>query len=221
MRKEYVTMRSTRRFSLLMICILLTACTTLKEPNSTNPPTPVSALIEAFVRQTDGVCGYTVLRPGTWHATQAICRTYAPPGSEQQADPLALTVVNYRVAAEQQEDGAIAQFEAFQRASSLEGWSEQVEQMWERSGVEATRLETLSTARIYALWSPGMTNPQIVALVIDQETPLGLALDTSDAYADLERLRNAGLWQDFVTMTKSLRAIPHDPSKVTPALSTE
>jgi hypothetical protein len=66
--------------------------------------------------------------------------------------------------------------------------------------------------------SPGSSDLQVVALTTNQEQPLVVGLNAAGEYADLERLRNEHLWDDFVTMVNSLGAIDYDPNNVTPSL---
>jgi len=88
-------------------------------------PSPASAEIQAFVDQTDGACGYRMLRPQDWQPSQAECRSYALTTSAE--DRLVLRVVNYQVIAQQLDGATVAQYEAFKLDSSLEGWTAAVE----------------------------------------------------------------------------------------------
>ena len=212
-------------FILSILGLLLAACAAINSPTptllatSTDPiPTPASTLIEQFVWQTDGLCGYRMLRPERWAAADAECRAYVLPSSEGQTDQLILRVANYQVRAQQQTGGILAQYELFKQDPSLEGWTKGVEQMWQSNGIGFTLEDTLPRAKIYSLRSPGSSDIQIVALVADQEQALGLSLAASGEYANLERLRNEHLWDDFVTMVSSLGAINYDPSNIIPSL---
>jgi hypothetical protein len=224
-RKELKTMRTIAIFILSILGLLLAACAAVNSPTptllatSTDPiPTPASTRIKQFVWQTDGLCGYRMLRPERWAAADAECRAYLLPGSKRQTDQLALRVANYQVLAQQQTEGIIAQYELFKQNPSLEGWTKGVEQMWQSNGIESTLEDTLPQAKIYSLPSPGSSDIQVVALTTNQEQPLVVGLNASGEYADLERLRNEHIWDDFVTMVNSLGAIDYDPNNVTPSL---
>lgn len=210
----------------LAVCFLLTACGATSSPSPTpgssnahTLPTPASALGGSFVWQTDGLYDYRMLRPEHWEASASECRFYFPPGSQDQADRLALAACNYQIAAQQLPGGMIAQFELFKLASSLAGWTQGVEQMWQSNGIASTLLSTLPQAKIYSIQSPGSPDLQIIAFVIDHDQPLALSLYAYGAYADPDRLRSEHVWDDFVTMVTGMSAIDYDPSKVTPALT--
>jgi hypothetical protein len=218
-------MQTRKIFILSILDLLLVACAATNSPTptllatSTEPiPTPASTLIERFIWQTDGLCGYRILRPERWDASEAECRAYVLASSEGQTNPLILRVANYQVLAQQQTEGIIAQYELFKQDPSLEGWTKGVEQMWQSNGIESTLEDTPPQAKIYSVQSPGSSDRQIIALVTDHEQPLVLSLNAAGEYADLERLRNEHLWDDFVTMVNSLGAIDYDPNNVTPSL---
>jgi hypothetical protein len=161
-----------------------------------------------------------MLRPEKWQAEASECRWYAPPGSQDQADRLALRVSNYQVLAQQMSGGTIAQYEAFKQESSLEGWTSLIEHMWLQTNVAFTLEKMLPQARIYVL-DPGTGDSLILAAqAVDQEQPLALGLYAYGAYADLARLRSQHVWDDFVTMVNSVRAVNYDPANVTPSLPT-
>lgn len=205
--------------------VFLTACgatnppsPTLDTPGTEPIPTPASTLIEQFIWQADGLCGYRILRPEMWTASESECRAYVLPDAQDRNNQLMLRVANYQVRAQQQTEGILAQYELFKQNPSLEGWTKSVEQMWERNGIASTLEDTLPQAKIYSLRSPDSSDVQIIALAIDQEQPLVLSLNASGEYADLDRLRNEHLWDDFVAMVNSLSAINYDPGNVTPSL---
>lgn len=218
-------MRTRRILTLLVLSLLLAACAATNLPTPTlvtsstdSIPTPASTLIGQYVWQTDGLCGYRVLRPEGWDASESECRAYVPPDLRDRNNRLILRVANYQVLAQQQTEGIIAQYELFKQHPSLEGWTKGVEQMWESNGIESTLEDTLPQAKIYSVQSPGSSDIQVVALTTNQEQPLVVGLNASGEYADLERLRNEHLWDDFVTMVNILGAINYDPSNVTPSL---
>lgn len=90
--------------------------------------------------------------------------------------------------------------------------------MWLSNGIEFTLQDTLPHAKIYLVQSPGSSDVQMIALVIDQEQPLALSLNAAGEYADLERLRNEHLLDDFVTMVNSFSATSYDPGNIIPSL---
>jgi hypothetical protein len=120
-------------FSILTLLLAACAARDAQPPSivtNTKPiPTPVSTLIEQFVWQTDGLCGYRVLRPEGWVASESECRAYVPPDLRDRNNQLILRVANYQVLAQQQTEGIIAQYELFKQHPSLEGWTKGVEQM--------------------------------------------------------------------------------------------
>ena len=79
-------------------------------------------------------------------------------------------------------------------------------------------LNTLPQAKVYLLGIPASTNLEIVALLINQNQPLGLSLIASGSYANLERLQKDGLVDDFLTMLESVEAIPYDPQNLDPVI---
>jgi hypothetical protein len=211
-------MRTKKILALSILSLLLTACAAINSSAPTPIPTPASTLIEQFIWQTDGLCGYRILRPEGWAASESECRAYMLPGSEGQTDQLFLRVANYQVLAQQQTEGIIAQYELFKQDPSLAGWTKGVEQMWQSNGIESTLEATRPQAKIYSLRSPGSSDVQIIALSIHQEQPLVLSLNASGEYADLERLRDEHLWDDFVTMVDSLGSTGYNPNNITPSL---
>lgn len=215
----------TRKILILSILgLFLAACAaTNSQPpsaviNADTIPTPASTIIEGFIWQTDGLCGYRILRPKMWIASESECRLYMLSGSQGQNNQLTLRVVNYQVLAQQQTAGIIAQYQLFKQDASLEGWTKGVEQMWQSNGIEFTLEETLPQAMIYSLQSPGSSDIQIAALAIDQQQPLALSLNASGENANLESLRNENLWDDFLTMVNSLSTVSYDPSNIVPSL---
>ena len=107
----------------------------------------------------------------------------------------------------------------FEKDSSLEGWTTGIEQNWKSNGLEFTLLRTLPQAKIYLVKSPGSSDVQLVAFVVDKNQPLAVELTASGAYADLERLKHDGVVDDFATMLASAQAIPQDPQNVDPPLA--
>ena len=179
-------------------------------------PTPASEGIARFVWQTDGVCGYRMLRPEEWEASRQECRSFSLHSSAE--DKLELTVINYQVTAQHIKDGSVVQYALFEQDPSLEGWVQSVEKSWSNNGIQFTLLNTLPQAKVYSLGIPASTNVEIVALLIDQNQPLGLSLIASGSYASLERLQKDGLGDDFLTMLESVEAIPYEPQNLDPII---
>jgi hypothetical protein len=220
-------MRSRNILRLSILGLLLVACAEANSPTPTlfasrtdSIPTPASTLIEQFVWQTDGLCGYRMLRPDMWIAAESECRIYVPPDLQDRNNQVILRVANYQVMAQQQTEGILAPYELFKKDPSLEGWTKGVEQMWQSNGLESSLEAQLPRAKIYSLRSPGASDIQLIALAIDQDQPLVIGLNASGEYADLERLRNEHLWDDFVAMVNSVSAINYDPGDVVPSLPT-
>jgi len=179
-------------------------------------PTPASEGIVSFVLQTDGVCGYRMLRPEEWEPSRQECRSFSLHSSAE--DKLELTVINYQVTAQQIKDGIVVQYALFEEDSSLEGWAKNVEKSWSNIGIRFTLLNTPPQGKVYLLGIPASTNLEIVALLINQNQPLGLSLIASGSYANLERLQKDGLVDDFLTMLESVEAIPYDPQNLDPVI---
>lgn len=177
---------------------------------------PASTEIKAFVDQTDGACGYHMLRPQDWQLSENECRYYTYQNSAN--DRLELRVVNYQVMAQQMEGGTIAQYEAFKLDSSLEGWAAIMEQSWSSVGVKFTLIETLPQSVIYQLESPQSTGVELLALAVSENQPLGISLNAYGAYASLDSLEKVGLKADFITMVESIAAISHDPKNTEPKI---
>jgi hypothetical protein len=115
--------------------------------------------------------------------------------------------------------GIIVQKSLFEQNPSLEAWAASIERAWSSYGIQATLLPLPPQARIYLVKSPGSPDTQIVAYAVDQNQPLTVGLTASGTYADLERLQEEGMVDDFVAVVGSARAIPYDPGNVTPPLS--
>lgn len=179
-------------------------------------PTPASVAIVSFVWQTDGVCGVRMLRPKGWASSRQECRSFSLHSSAE--DRLELTVINYQLTSEQIKNGSIVQYALFEQDSSLEGWTQNIENSWGNIGIQFTLLNTLPYAKVYSLEIPASTNVEIAALLINQNQPLGLSLIASGSYASLERLQKEGLVDDFLTMLESVEAIPHDPQNLDPII---
>jgi hypothetical protein len=83
-------------------------------------------------------------------------------------------------------------------------------------------LETLPDAKVY--WRavvPEGTRPSLVAHAVDGGKPLIVGLSggaAQPAFEPLDRLRADGVLADFVSMVRSLHAIPADPANVSPSL---
>lgn len=216
-----ITMKYFWKLAILILLLALIGCSADDAmPTDTAvkkaAPTPASEGIARFVWQTDGVCGYRMLRPEEWEPSRQECRSFSLHSSAE--DKLELTVINYQVTAQQIKDGSVVQYALFEQDSSLEGWVQGVEKSWSNVGIQFTLLNTLPQAKVYSLGIPASTNVEIVALLIDQNQPLGLSLIASGTYASLERLQKDGLVDDFLTMLESVEAIPYDPQNLDPII---
>lgn len=216
----------------LLILVLLSAglatsaCVkaAVSRPSTTQPkegavPTPVSLLIGSFVWQTDGLFGYRMLRPAAWNAENlGPGRGYMTPGFQDTPNHILLLAANLQ-ALDDKPGGVIAQRFLFEQNPSLEAWTAGIEQLWKTNQLQFGLLRTLPQARIYLVRSPDSPDTQIVAYAIDQNQPLTVALTASGTYADLERLQEEGIVDDFAAMVDSVRAIDYDPTNVAPPLS--
>ncbi len=208
-------------FAFLILLLVLMGCSaddamSTGEAVKDAAPTPASKGIISYILQTDGVCGYRMLRPEEWKPSWQECRSYSLHSSAE--DKLELTVINYQVTAQQIKDGIVVQYALYEEDSSLEGWAKNVEKSWSNIGIQFTLLNTLPQAKVYLLGIPASTNLEIVALLINQNQPLGLSLIASGSYANLERLQKDGLVDDFLTMLESVEAIPYDPQNLDPVI---
>ena len=206
----------------LAACAGTTATVSTVQPTEKVIPTPASALVENFIWQTDGLFGYRMLRPANWESPgPSDGRDYAPPGVQDKADRIMLRVVSLQAYYKSgtSTTGLIAPLALFEQNSSLEGWTKGIEQMWQSNGLESTLLRTLPQAKIYSVTSPGTSDVQLVAYVVDQDQPLTLMLTAEGTYADLDHLQQEGILDDFTTMAASIQAIPRDSQNVDPTLS--
>lgn len=211
---------------LIVILLVLAACgaggsSPAKRTGENTIPTPSSKLIGSFIWQTDGTCGYRMLRPEGWEASQVECRLYKSQVGQNQADRLVLQAHNYQVMAQQMSSGILVQYELFKKNSTLNGWSQAIEQSWKSDGTQFTLLDMLPQAKVYSIVPPGSPDVQIVAFEIDENQPLGLGLTASGAYADLERLNGDGILNDFKAMLESLQALAYDPQNIVPPLNSQ
>lgn len=189
------------------------------QPKEGAVPTPVSLLIGSFVWQTDGLFGYRMLRPAAWNAENlGPERGYMTPGFQDTPDHILLLAVNLQ-ALDDEPGGLNAQRFLFEQNPSLETWTAGIEQLWKTNQVQFALLRTLPQARIYLVRSPDSPDTQIVAYAIDQNQPLAVALTASGTYADLERLQEEGIVDDFAAMVDRVRAVDYDPTNVVPPLS--
>ncbi len=179
-------------------------------------PTPASQEVKGFIWQTDGACGYRMLRPQDWQPSKAECRSYTFKTSTD--DRLELRVVNYQVMAQQMEGGTIAQYEAFKQDSSLEGWAAIMEQSWSSVDVKFTLIETLPQAVIYQIESPESTGVELLALAVSENRPLGISLAGYGSYTDVPSFKNGGLKSGFIYMVANLQSSAYDPENIDPPI---
>ncbi len=212
---------------LLTVDLALSACagagpiTSTVQPSEEAIPTPASSLMGSFVWQTDGLFGYRMLRPANWDSVNLVdYRGYASSGFRGQADRILLRAVNLQAhfKTATSPTGVNTTLYLFEINPSLDGWTEGVEQNWKSLDIEFTLLSTLSQAKLYSVRSSGSSAVQIVAYVVDENQPLAIDLTASGIYADMDRLRQDGILEDFSAMVGSVQAIPHDPINVEPPL---
>jgi hypothetical protein len=119
-------------------------------------------------------------------------------------------------------NGGIVEWDAFRQNPTLEGWTSNLERSWRHDQLPFVLLEALPDAKVY--WRavlPDGTRPSLVAYAVDGGQPLivGLSGGTAQpALEPLDRLRADGVLADFISMVRSLRAIPADPENVSPSL---
>ncbi len=208
----------------LIVPWALSACAGPIASNSTLQPipTPASSLVRSFVWQTDGLCGYRMLRPANWESPEpGDGRDYGSPGFQDKADRIMLRAINLQAYYQSAKslNGLNVTLFLFEKDSSLEGWTMGIEQNWKSNGLEFTLLRTLPQAKIYLVKSPGSSDVQLVAFAVDKNQPLAIELTAAGAYADLERLKQAGIADDFATIVASAQAIPQDPQNADPSLA--
>jgi hypothetical protein len=189
-----------------------------EDPGNVSPPLP-GALIPSLVQQIDGRFGYSILRPAGWTAHDGGGFRGYLDASDPADTRVSVTVTNYAVLAAKDPTGIVAQWDAFRRDSSLDGWTAGVERSMHSNGIDFTLVETLPNAKIYLTTEPGSSG--LKAYIIDKGQPLGVGLVGPAAHPSLEpldQLRADGTYDDFVTIVNSVRAIPFDPSNVSPPL---
>jgi hypothetical protein len=187
-----------------------------------------------FVRQTDGKFGYEMLRPAAWTPRDGRIagRLYFNAKTPSESDVL-LSVNNLAVTARNlsDPDGSFPHWELFRRVRSLDGWTAGIEAGWLHDRVPFRLVETLPNAKVYATRLPLNSTTQtgekadphfgLVAYVVDQGQPLVIGLDGAanrPSLEPLDRLRAGGAVEGFITMVRSAKAIPVDPSNVSPPL---
>lgn len=203
---------------------VLTACTAATPENAVSEtvPTPSSALIDEFVWQEDGLYAYGMLRPLNWTAVDnKNSRLYLPPEMAGQVDRVSLEAVNLALLASQIDPatGINATYALFQADPSLEGWTKGLEQSWPNLGMQFSLEEELPDARVYLLQGPGTDGGlNLAAYIVREGEPFILGIQAVGSYADIDRLRREGLYDDFLIMVESLTPIPQDPEHIDPPL---
>ncbi|MEZ4731104.1 MAG: hypothetical protein R3E79_28620 [Caldilineaceae bacterium] len=217
-------------FVALLACVgVLAACTPVQPKPPAAPVTPstleqieiqpVSQAIDRFRWQTDGAYGYRMLRPANWQPINlGDARGYYPPGSTGETDRLLLVARNLLAL-----DPALnsVPLTLFRDQPTIAAWAAALEASWQRETTPVksyTLEETLPNARIYALQSSTPDQMQVVAYFVADGQPLVISLDTFGRYANVQRLRDEGIFTDFVTMVTSGTAVELDPQKITPPL---
>jgi hypothetical protein len=186
-------------------------------------PAPRSSLVAGWVEQTDGVYGYTMLRPTNWTPTEGDFpngREYVAPGSTPEGGVVIRAVNLALPAAHPAGPGGSVEWPLFEAAPTLAGWTTGLEALMTREGQPFERLRTLPAAKIYALALPNGASGYafVVAYIVDQGQPLIVSLGATGSDGDLSFLQGQGIVDDFMTMVGSVTAIPADPGHVEPSL---
>lgn len=196
------------------------------QPNSTPGgviASPRSSLITGWVEQTDGVYGYTILRPANWTPAGGDFpdgRQYLGPGPATDQQGIVIRAVNLQLpAAHPAGPGSSGLWPLFQQHPTLDGWTAAIEdQIRSAPPSSFVVLRTLPEARLYQMTYPGLGYVFLVAYVVDSGQPLIISLSANGTDADLGRLQAQGIVDDFATMVASVTAIPVDPLNVAPPL---
>lgn len=225
-------MRSVRRSLLVVLSGLAVLCLPAcrAEAPGQGIPAAKSRLIGQFVWQEDGDNACALLRPAEWSASGGTGgRVYTPP-NQPDGSTVSLTLVNCRIAGAGPEvvaregtgGAAIAQWEAFRQSPTLEGWTQAMEESWRRGMLIVFRLEeSLERGKVYSLRPVSSASGEVAlaAYVVDGGEPLMLVLLARGELADVVRLRQDGLYDDLLTMARSLKAIPEKPGYSRPPWS--
>lgn len=212
-------------FAACCLLLLLSACGQ-KEIKRAEPPASIpaaqSSLMGGFIWQEDGTYAYAALRPASWQAKDKNNRIFFPPDA---SDPPAtsLTVINLSVYEKNGMDQFyIEPWELFKQNPNFSGWIKAMERSWQQSGAGANieRIQDLEQAAVYALRGEG-GYLRLTAFAVDQGQPLLVVFDTQGEMADLGRLREDGIYADFLTLVSSIRAAPYQPGISSPLLKDE
>ena len=201
----------------VFILLTLTACASQARAGKPALPKPKSELFGEFVWQEDGDYGYSILRPSTWSSSPAFeSRLYYVPTTETDQISIVLEVVNYQIPANTEaEDGVMG---LFRDNPSIEGWTQARVNTWGKMGFDIQLLHSSEGIRIYSQ-SMGPGTLGLVAYIVKQDRPMAVALvNLSGDMADIELLKQNGIFDDFTTIVESIRMIPVEPGKTTPAL---
>jgi hypothetical protein len=190
------------------------------EPNGAAP----AGALGGFLSQTDGKFGYGMLRPAGWTSHDgSFARFYSdiPDGTRAR-----LLLIAYNVglagSANRDPNGIVLEWDSFRRNPTLQGWTSDLERSWRHDQMPFALLETLPDAKVYRrAVLPDGTSASLVACAVDGGKPLIVGLSggaAQPAFEPLDRLRADGVLADFVSMVRSLHAIPADPANVSPSL---
>jgi hypothetical protein len=195
-------------------------------------PAAKSAEVGAFVWQTDGVYGYRMLRPAGWEmAVSGQARHFVGPSVEGET-PISLNAANLRAIdlrdlAEVEANAIASSLAAFDAAQNIEGWAAAIEQRVFQSYARATlpyeRVplppDLAGDAAVYLFKTDGYMNRPVImpyALKVSDGQPLVVSLYGGTKMDTFDALQASGAWDDFLTILRSLTAVPVDPENVSP-----
>ncbi len=199
-------MKNTKPVFGLAVFVAMSIALSSVIPAMASTPQAASAAVGSLVQQIDNVYGYQILRPAAWSSADlGDGRSYSL-AADGNLPTLTLTVTNLKtIGVAYAGQAVVANYQAFQNASSFADWMRGTEVMWSTNGIAYERIRQLPNAAIYAVTTSSGT-VQLVGFKISRGEPLGLSLEARSPYdlgADLEV---SDLLKDFVTMSVSLSA---------------
>jgi hypothetical protein len=181
-----------------------------------------SALFQQLVWEKDTKLGYGMLRPAGWSSEEqsSAARIFVP-GTPPGSDTVSLSVTNYKILAEGLgQGGRVVQWELFKANPNLEDWTRACLNSWEMYNARSENQQkpifsmehATGRAKIYSLQiSPGVMG--LVAYLVDQGIPYAVTLELRGDFADMSRVRELGIFDDFVTIVDSFNKTPGSGSE--------